>query len=331
MSKLVRKILSLCAAAAVSLSAFTAVLPSTTGYAYTNSADYIISDSSTRQLTASELSVYTKEELGYIRNEIYARHHYKFSVQEYADYFGTKSWYTGLYDVNEFQKRMDSGVDSFNFCEQANIMLIYDLETQTNTVSSFDYVLPDSASRYYTEAELSSLSKETLGYARNEIYARHGWIFSSPEYKSYFEKKSWYIPLYTATEFQNKLNNGTIVLNQYEWANIQLLLTLEKTAAVYTVPVQPTVQSEYIIYDSNSRYLTASELQYYTTEQLGYIRNEIYARRGYIFSQPEYSIYFNSKSWYTPMYDYNAFVKYVQFNTYEQYNIMLIYEIEQSR
>ena len=325
--KIIRKLMASFSALIISFASFAAVLPQPAVCAYTNSADYIIADSDSRQLTAAELSIYTKEELGYIRNEIYARHGYKFSTAEYAEYFGSKSWYTPLYDANEFQTRMNEGKDSFNFYEQANIMLVYELETSTNTVSSYDYVLPESAERYYTAAELSSLSKETLGYARNEIYARHGWIFSSPEYKTYFEAKSWYVPLYTAAEFQNKLNDGSIILNDYEWYNVQLCLSLETSAVDYTAPVE----SEYIISDSDSRYLTEAELSVYTKEQLGYIRNEIYARRGYIFSQPEYSIYFNSRSWYVPRYSYDDFVSNVSFNTYEQYNIMLVLEIEKQR
>ena len=37
-------------------------------------------------------------------------------------------------------------------------------------------------------------NEELLSYIRNEIYARHGYIFKTEPYKSYFESKTWYLP-----------------------------------------------------------------------------------------------------------------------------------------
>lgn len=56
-------------------------------------SEYYIADSNTRLLTREELSVYTKEELGFIRNEILARYGYPFQKEKYREYFGSKSWY----------------------------------------------------------------------------------------------------------------------------------------------------------------------------------------------------------------------------------------------
>jgi len=47
---------------------------------------------------------------------------------------------------------------------------------------------------YITEGDLYGLSKEEVAYVRNEIYARHGYIFQTEPYKSYFARKSWYYP-----------------------------------------------------------------------------------------------------------------------------------------
>lgn len=55
--------------------------------------EYFIADSDTRLLTREELSVYTKEELGFIRNEILARYGYPFKKETYREYFESKSWY----------------------------------------------------------------------------------------------------------------------------------------------------------------------------------------------------------------------------------------------
>ena len=55
--------------------------------------------------------------------------------------------------------------------------------------------------------------------------------------------------------------------------------------------------SEYIIPDSNSRYLTESDISGLSLQQLNYAKNEIYARRGRKFDSVELQEYFGSKSW----------------------------------
>lgn len=44
-------------------------------------------------------------------------------------------------------------------------------------------------------ADLRGLSKHDLEIMRNEIYARHGWVFARPDLRAYFEGQSWYRPL----------------------------------------------------------------------------------------------------------------------------------------
>lgn len=55
---------------------------------------------------------------------------------------------------------------------------------------------------------------------------------------------------------------------------------------------------EYIIYDSNTRALTKSELDSYTASELFIARNEIYARHGRMFRDSGLQSHFNSCSWY---------------------------------
>lgn len=83
--------------------------------------DYIIADSDVRYLSRNELSKYTKEQLGYIRNEIFARHGYIFKKKQYSDYFGNKSWYVP--DPNCTGTEAD-----LNSIEKANVELIQDME-----------------------------------------------------------------------------------------------------------------------------------------------------------------------------------------------------------
>ena len=55
-----------------------------------------------------------------------------------------------------------------------------------------NYMFAKSASEKLLESDLATLSKENLALARNEIYARHGYIFKSEPFKNYFDSKSWY-------------------------------------------------------------------------------------------------------------------------------------------
>ncbi|MEG1459410.1 MAG: YARHG domain-containing protein [Acetivibrio sp.] len=84
------------------------------------------------------------------------------------------------------------------------------------------YMIQDSNYRYLMKKELDAYTKEELNVARNEIFARHGRIFESEKYQSYFESKNWYYPEYTADEFNQEL------LNEYEIANAALILEYEK-------------------------------------------------------------------------------------------------------
>lgn len=83
------------------------------------------------------------------------------------------------------------------------------------------YVFPDSSSRYLSESEVSGLSKSQLMYARNEIYARHGYIFQDAGLRQYFEGKSWYSPAVSPSQFTSSM------LNAVEQANIKLIQKYE--------------------------------------------------------------------------------------------------------
>lgn len=82
----------------------------------------------------------------------------------------------------------------------------------------------------------------------------------------------------------------------------------------------------FIIPDSNTRYLTKSELYGYDKYTLSLIRNEIFARHGYIFKKDEYKNYFNSMPWYTPNASFSGSIS--ELNSIEQYNVELIKSLE---
>lgn len=75
-----------------------------------------------------------------------------------------------------------------------------------------------SNSSYLSEDTVKNMSSSEVDLAINEIYARHGLIFTNPELDSYFRSQDWYTPRYTISEFDMG------VLNEYEEANFNLLL-----------------------------------------------------------------------------------------------------------
>lgn len=80
--------------------------------------EYILPQSSSVCLTKEDLSGLSANEIQMAINEIYARHHRKFVLQEVQNYFNEKSWYEGSVEAADF----DTGV--LNSCEGQNINLM---------------------------------------------------------------------------------------------------------------------------------------------------------------------------------------------------------------
>lgn len=55
---------------------------------------------------------------------------------------------------------------------------------------------PQASMRFLNNDDVSNLTQYTLRIMRNEIYARHGYIFKNAEMKNYFSSQTWYKPLY---------------------------------------------------------------------------------------------------------------------------------------
>lgn len=83
-----------------------------------------------------------------------------------------------------------------------------------------EYVFPNSDKELLKKEDLQQYTKEQLRLGRNEIYARHGVIFSG-ELGEYFRTKSWYHP--TVEDLDDN------VLSMTEEANIITIQEVEKT------------------------------------------------------------------------------------------------------
>lgn len=140
------------------------------------------------------------------------------------------SWDGTKVTEEEYKAKLQQAFDSSRAIDPSNNCTVEELISQIEnydgsaepkvTTSSSDYILPNSNSVYLTKEVLSKLNSEELRIARNEIYARHGYIFTTEDMIKYFEGKSWYTP--SISEVPESM------LNEYEIANRDLILSLER-------------------------------------------------------------------------------------------------------
>lgn len=85
------------------------------------------------------------------------------------------------------------------------------------------FIFSNSDSEYLTKRQLRKLTKEEETIARNELYARRGYIFSkNQEMKEYFESQSWYVG-----EIDDQAEVDAM-FNEYEKANKELFIEYER-------------------------------------------------------------------------------------------------------
>ena len=89
------------------------------------------------------------------------------------------------------------------------------------SAADMGYSIPDSSTRYLTRQELEVLTSDQLRYVRNEIYARHGRIFTSDDLRAYFESQPWYHGTIQPNAFTDDM------LNEIERANVRLITEIE--------------------------------------------------------------------------------------------------------
>lgn len=103
--------------------------------------------------------------------------------------------------------------------------VVTEVPVATQEQKSNTYILENSDKEYLSESTIKALSKKQRRYARNEIYARHGYIFKDKALKKYFSKKAWYKPTVKAADFSES------VLNKFEKKNAALISQLENASS----------------------------------------------------------------------------------------------------
>lgn len=115
-----------------------------------------------------------------------------------------------------------------------------DTEVQNNQVQ--EYIFPDSDKKYLSEDEVRSVDASLLSLGRNEIFARHGYIFKDDSINQYFKGKSWYQGTVPADQF-----DIDAVFNDFEKKNVELIKKVENegngTSSKSFIGIEGTYQS----------------------------------------------------------------------------------------
>ncbi len=92
---------------------------------------------------------------------------------------------------------------------------------EVRDISMFTDPLYNTDTKVYVRAEFEDVPPLILHLAKNEIYARHGYIFQNADLNAYFMGQVWYMPRCTAAAFDDG------VFNETERQNLELLRVLD--------------------------------------------------------------------------------------------------------
>ena len=92
---------------------------------------------------------------------------------------------------------------------------------EVRDISNVIEPLFETDQKYYTEEEFESEPILVIHLAKNEIYARHGYIFTDEDLYNYFMGCIWYSPTCDGADFDDN------IFNEYEKSNLKILADLD--------------------------------------------------------------------------------------------------------
>lgn len=179
---------------------------------------------------------------------------------------------------------------------------------------------------------LDTMVLENIANGTGGFYKNINDIGSMEEiYKQIYRKqKELYMVEYTTISDEDSIRDININYIDNKDYSIVIRNEYEYIPSIYMEPTTSSAQlfvNDFIIYDSDKRFLTISDLERLTQEELKLARNEIYARRGRKFVDQNLQSYFNGKSWYKPSIEAEDFNE-GYFNDYEKANAYFIRDYE---
>lgn len=178
---------------------------------------------------------------------------------------------------------------------------------------------PETRSRHLRYADLGDKTRYALWIMRNEMFARYGYRFKNKRLATHFQQQFWYQPA--------RISSRAIFYHQFsdvERSNVKLIYQYEQNRI--TSSRQPAVVGDYP--ETATRRLTYADIAGKSKRELRIMRNEIFARHGYRFSQSDLRNHFRKKSWYQPSTTDSADLYNNHLTQIEQYNVKFIWQYE---
>ncbi|HEV7473796.1 MAG TPA: YARHG domain-containing protein [Pyrinomonadaceae bacterium] len=219
----------------------------------------------TRTLTAKKLGIHSGAEWRVLRAEIEAIHGKRFTEAWLQQYFDERYWYK---PVDNYDPKKLTAL------EQKNLLAIEEAQKKSRKLALAPGDMELFEGRLISAQMLHGLSLNELRLLRNEIYARHGRQFQAPWLSQYFFGQTWYQP---NENFKDEELTGP------DKQNVETIVAYENK----------------IHDDLGSKPLTRTLLEGLFVEDAAKMRQEIYARRGKVFTkEPWFQTYFESFAWY---------------------------------
>jgi hypothetical protein len=219
----------------------------------------------TRTLTAKKLGVHSGAEWRVLRAEVEAIHGRRFSEPWLQQYFDERYWYRA---ADKYDPK------SLSPLEEKNLLTIEAAQKKARKLALAPGDMELFEDKLISAPMLHGLSLNELRLLRNEIYARHGRQFQAVWLSQYFFSQPWYQP---DENFKDEELTGP------DKQNVETIVAYEKK-----------------IHDElGSKPVTRTLLDGLFVEDAVKMRQEIYARRGKVFTkEPWFQTYFETFAWY---------------------------------
>lgn len=226
----------------------------------------------TRTLTARKLGTHSGAEWRVLRAEVEAIHGQRFSEPWLQQYFDERYWYRA---ADKYDPK------SLSVTEQKNLLTIEAAQKKARRLALAPGDMELFENKLIFSQMLHGLSLNELRLLRNEIYARHGRQFQAIWLSQYFFSQPWYQP---DENFKDEELTGP------DKQNVETIVAYEKK-----------------IHDElGSKPVTRTLLEGLFVEDAVKMRQEIYARRGKVFTkEPWFQTYFETFAWYKANPDFN--------------------------
>lgn len=153
-----------------------------------------------------------------------------------ANYTGDRAQLCTLFGEDALETSVPWVLDAYGYLDMNDYAQQDTADTtavepaSTADISSADYIFP-SDRQCITESDMAGWDQKTALLARNEIFARHGYVFQTQEIQNYFAAKSWYTP--------NSSYDGSD-LSDVEKANVDTISAYEQKMGWAEQDVSPT-------------------------------------------------------------------------------------------